>query len=180
MPPKRQPALCLKRTTEQQQNHKSSKITGQWTGWWGRQMEVESDRRQPISARNSATKARKTSIPSIGNENKCFNFAGLTERQRAANQQNIPQYRTTTMPPSSLHNYTYQQVVEKICKSWLPINQSWFNFQSISTSPNSFSSSTNQSQPSANTDQKVDQLIREMEWKMRTGYGAAGEGSHIF
>jgi hypothetical protein len=82
-------------------------------------MEVESDRRQPILAKNSATKARKTSIPSIGNENKCFNFAGLTERQRAANQQNIPQYRTTTMPPSSLHNYTYQQVVEKMGQSLL-------------------------------------------------------------
>uniref|UniRef100_A0A915LQ84 Uncharacterized protein n=1 Tax=Meloidogyne javanica TaxID=6303 RepID=A0A915LQ84_MELJA len=73
---------------------------------------------------------------------------GLTERQRVANQQQKPVNYSTSEPPPSLQNFvSYKQ---KIINSNLK-------------------EENNKEQDS------VDQLIKEMEWKMRSGYGAAGE-----
>uniref|UniRef100_A0A914N5N6 LIM zinc-binding domain-containing protein n=1 Tax=Meloidogyne incognita TaxID=6306 RepID=A0A914N5N6_MELIC len=73
---------------------------------------------------------------------------GLTERQRVANQQQKPVNYSTSEPPPSLQNFvSYKQ---KIINS-------------------------NLKEENNKEEDSVDQLIKEMEWKMRSGYGAAGE-----
>uniref|UniRef100_A0A914M2G3 Uncharacterized protein n=1 Tax=Meloidogyne incognita TaxID=6306 RepID=A0A914M2G3_MELIC len=72
---------------------------------------------------------------------------GLTERQRVANQQQKPVNYSTSEPPPSLQNFvSYKQKI---------INSS--------------------NEENKKEEDSVDQLIKEMEWKMRSGYGAAGE-----
>uniref|UniRef100_A0A1I8B3R1 Uncharacterized protein n=1 Tax=Meloidogyne hapla TaxID=6305 RepID=A0A1I8B3R1_MELHA len=71
---------------------------------------------------------------------------GLTERQRAANQQQKPVNYQTSEPPPSLQNFaSYKQKINSNTK-----------------------------------EDSVDQLIKEMEWKMRSGYGAVGESGFLF
>lgn len=75
---------------------------------------------------------------------------GLTERQRAANQRRSPQNLGDPRDvPGSLHNYAYHQTISS-----------------------SASSANQPHQPTSSTDQQVDQLIREMEQKMRSSHPA--------
>uniref|UniRef100_A0A915N5B3 Uncharacterized protein n=1 Tax=Meloidogyne javanica TaxID=6303 RepID=A0A915N5B3_MELJA len=77
---------------------------------------------------------------------------GLTERQRVANQQQKPVNYSTSEPPPSLQNFvSYKQKI---------INSS--------------------NEENKKEEDSVDQLIKEMEWKMRSGYGAAGESKRNF